>query len=403
MEEYRYCGEEINKAIDCLYKFNIMDDNKSFVKLDDEENFKYIWCVNCKRYNKELEDLLEENRNIYEKDEKKIIEYKDDEFEKEIYKKDIRRILNDENFRNKFLAKNKNEYDILIKNEDEMFKLKEHKKELKAINMNKKKELYCKTRDIYMKEVLELNEKSVLKPEFKKLLFKYRIYEIKAIRCQKCDLYLCFPFNFEKIYYYYNFKIPQKYYYKCKVLVNNIWNTRMLPNICDNCFDRQIQKNKIIYDKYIEKNTYVCACGKYWCSLYRKKSKKWKEEIKKHEESNPIHLLYVNDMDVFCDMRDKLGFNLYTRKRSELKEFVKNRKIKYSINENMNSKEIIEGLIDLFKKNNNSFPIINDDYEIFNSLTCDELIYSIIEFKLKIPYYNKLTKDELIKAIINYK
>lgn len=85
------------------------------------------------------------------------------------------------------------------------------------------------------------------------------------------------------------------------------------------------EENKIIYDKYIEKNTYVCACGKYWCSLYRKKSKKWKEEIKKHEESNPIHLLYLNDMDVFCDMRDKLGFNLYIRKRSELKEFVKNR------------------------------------------------------------------------------
>jgi hypothetical protein len=83
--------------------------------------------------------------------------------------------------RNKFLAKNKNEYDRLIKNEDEMYKLKEQKRELKAINMNKKKELYCKTRDIYMKEVLELYEKSVLKPEFMKLLVKHRIYEIKAI------------------------------------------------------------------------------------------------------------------------------------------------------------------------------------------------------------------------------
>jgi plasmid replication initiation protein len=88
MEEFRYCGEEINRAIDCLNKFNIMDDNKSFVKIDDEGNFKYIWCVNCKRYNKELEELLEKN-------EKKIIEYKDDELEKEIYKKDIQRILND--------------------------------------------------------------------------------------------------------------------------------------------------------------------------------------------------------------------------------------------------------------------------------------------------------------------
>lgn len=49
----------------------------------------------------------------------------------------------------------------------------------------------------------------------------------------------------------------------------------------------------------------------------------------------------------------------------------------------MNSKEILEGLIDLFKKNNNSFPIINDDYEIFNSFTYDELRYSIIDFKEK--------------------
>lgn len=100
-------------------------------------------------------------------------------------------------------------------------------------------------------------------------------------------------------------------------------------------------------------------------------------------------------------MRDKLGFNLYIKKRNELKEFVKSRNIKFSINENMNSREILEGLIELFKKNKNSFPIINDDYEIFNSLTRDELRFSIIEFKLKIPYYKKLTKDELIKAIIN--
>lgn len=79
-----------------------------------------------------------------------------------------------------------------------MFKLKEQKRELKAINMNKKKELYCKTRDLYMKEVLELNEKSVLKPEFKKLLFKYRIYEIKAIKCQNATYIYVFHLIFRK-------------------------------------------------------------------------------------------------------------------------------------------------------------------------------------------------------------
>lgn len=398
MEEYKCCGEEINRSPDCLFKFNIMDDEKSFVKTDEDGNFRYIWCVNCKNHHKKLEEFMEKNKSLYEEEKKEVKE--EDEFI--IKKKHIKRILNDENYRKKFLEKNKNEYDKLIKLEDEMFKAKERKRELKAIRMNEMKELSNKTRDIHMKEVLELNEKSILKPEFKKILFKHRIYEIKAIKCHKCDLYLCFPFNFEKIYYYYKFKIPEKYYHNCKVLVNNIWNTRTLPNICDSCFDRQIKKNMIIYDKYIEKNTYVCPCGKYWCSLYKKKSKKWKEEIKKHQESNYIHLLYENDMDIFCDLRDKLGFNLYTRKRNELKEFVKNHKINFIINEKMTSREILKGLIDLFKKNNNSFPIINDDYEIFNFLSRDELRFGIIEFKLKIPYYNKLTKDKLIKAIINY-
>ena len=69
----------------------------------------------------------------------------------------------------------------------------------------------------------------------------------------------------------------------------------------------------------------------------------------------------------------------------------------------MNTKQILEGLIEIFKKNNKNFPIINNDYEIFNFLNRNELWDMIIEFKLKIPYYKKLTKEQLINKIINYK
>ena len=68
----------------------------------------------------------------------------------------------------------------------------------------------------------------------------------------------------------------------------------------------------------------------------------------------------------------------------------------------MNAIDILEGLINLFKKNNNSFPNRNKDYDIYNYLNRNELWDMIIEFKLKIPYYKTLTKDELINKIINY-
>ena len=69
----------------------------------------------------------------------------------------------------------------------------------------------------------------------------------------------------------------------------------------------------------------------------------------------------------------------------------------------MNTKQILEGLIEIFKKNNKKFPIINNDYKIFNFLNRNELRDMIIEFKLKIPYYKTLTKEQLINKIINYK
>jgi len=62
MEEYRCCGEEINRSSDCLYKFNIMDDEKSFVKTDEDGNFRYIWCVNCKNHHKKLEEFMKKKK-----------------------------------------------------------------------------------------------------------------------------------------------------------------------------------------------------------------------------------------------------------------------------------------------------------------------------------------------------
>lgn len=81
-----------------------MDNNNSFVKIDDEEKFKYIWCVICKRYNKKLEELLKKIE-IFMKKQRRLLNIKMMNLRKEYVKKDIRRILNDENFRNKFLAK----------------------------------------------------------------------------------------------------------------------------------------------------------------------------------------------------------------------------------------------------------------------------------------------------------
>ena len=96
------------------------------------------------------------------------------------------------------------------------------------------------------------------------------------------------------------------------------------------------------------------------------------------------------------------SINIYKLSRKFIVELLVKYKIDIVVVKNMNKINIIIKLINLYKINN-SFPIINDDYEIFNSLTCDELIYSIIEFKLKIPYYKNISKNELINAIINYK
>ena len=57
-------------------------------------------------------------------------------------------------------------------------------------------------------------------------------------------------------------------------------------------------------------------------------------------------------------------------------------------------------MINLYKTNNNSFPIQTEDYKLLNKLTRDELIYMIIEFKIKIPYYKNITKKELINQIL---
>ena len=54
------CGEEKIKSKNCLIKFNIMDDNISFIKSDECGRCKYRWCVNCKKYNDELNDLMNE-------------------------------------------------------------------------------------------------------------------------------------------------------------------------------------------------------------------------------------------------------------------------------------------------------------------------------------------------------
>lgn len=70
------CGEEKLKSKNCLLKFNIMDDNISFIKSDEYGRCKYIWCINCKKYNDELNELMleyqiKENQIIDEKKRRK--------------------------------------------------------------------------------------------------------------------------------------------------------------------------------------------------------------------------------------------------------------------------------------------------------------------------------------------
>ena len=396
------CGEEKIKSKNCLIKFNIMDDSISFIKSDECGRCKYRWCINCKKYNDELNELMIE----YQRKENQIIEEEKDKEDKErqinIRKTDWNKLSKNLDYCKNLLDKDNENYHRLIEIEDEEFRKKEKIKEEKARKIYDNMKYRNKERDINMKNSLEEYINIPIKDEFKKILDNIDIFEIKAIKCHKCDKYKCFPFNFEKIYYYFNFKIPDIYYHNCRILINNIWNTKYIPNICDVCFTEILEINKKNYDKYVENNTYICSCGKSWCSIYKKNSYDWKNEIKTHEETNYIHQLYIKHIDTFCDLKDFLGFNLFIKKRNELIEFIKNRNIDFIIVDVMNTKQILEGLIEIFKKNNKNFPIINNDYEIFNFLTYDELVLMIIEFKLKIPYYKKLTKEQLINKIINY-
>jgi len=75
-------------------------------------------------------------------------------------------------------------------------------------------------------------------------------------------------------------------------------------------------------------------------------------------------------------------------------------KIDIYISLNMNKRNIIIKLINLYKNNNNSFPIQTENYKSLNKFTYDELVYMIKKYKIKIPYYNNITKKELINQIL---
>lgn len=222
-----------------------------------------------------------------------------------------------------------------------------------------------------------------------------------VIKCG-CKSTLCFPQDFEEIHKYFNFDIPKKYYRLCEYFKDSIKYYKYFPNYCNKCFKKKIEIDLKWQKKYDEKQTYLCYCGKEILIPYKKNSFLWKYNIIIHEEKNYNHLLYVKEFDTYCEINNKLGFNLFMKKRNELEEFVINNNINFKILVNMTAIEILEGLIDLFKKNNKSFPIKNRNYDIFNYLNRNELLDMIIEFKLKIPYYKTLTKDELIDKIINY-
>jgi hypothetical protein len=232
-------------------------------------------------------------------------------------------------------------------------------------------------------------------------LSKDHYNEDMIIRCG-CKSTLCFPKDFEEIHKYFNFDIPKKYYRLCEYIKDSIKYYKYFPNYCNKCFKKKIEIDLKWKKKYDEKQTYLCYCGKEILIPYKKNGFRWKYNIIIHEEKNYNHLLYVKEFDTYCEINNKLGFNLFLKKRNELEEFVINNNINFNILEYMNAIDILEGLIDLFKKNNNSFPNRNKEYDIFNELTYDELAYMIKEFKLKIPYYKTLTKDQLINKIINY-
>lgn len=396
MDTMTRCKEETFISPNCLRRFDIMDDNISFVKTDLFGKPQYRWCVNCKLAN-EKRDM--EHREQLLKEEEKINKNKDkNETEPKL---NFNELINDETFKRKLLEKKDEITEKKILKYEKEEREKEKKREDKIRIENEIIKQQNKNKRILRQEALEPYQDKPF-PEFFKGHYDEECEAYIPINCYKCNNYFCFPQDFRSIHEYFNFKIPSNYYHLC----NYPSGLRILkdefPNYCNRCFEKKLEKNKKIYEKYVEKNTHICNCGKDILIQYTKGSNKWKKEIEKHEKTNYIHLLYEKDMDIFCDLREKLGFNLYIKKRSELVEFVENHKIKFKILENMNSNDILEGLIELFKKNGNEFPV-NDENDIYNHLTLRELRAMIIEFKLKIPYYMKLKKKELIEKIIALK
>ena len=384
------CEEYDNKAKNCILKFDILDEDISFVKCNSIGKPIYRWCVNCKKYNEERDRRCREMLAKYEEEQKKDNERQQKEW-------NFAKLSKNQNFINRLLEKKDDKIDERIclyekydKNKQKLIeeKIKKKNDAIKRYNNNNRK---------WRNEALA--------PYINKpipIIFKNHYNEYMAIKCV-CKSTLCFPQDFEDIHKYFNFNIPKKYYNLCIYFKGLIKYYKYFPNYCNKCFKKKLEMNLKWKNKYNENHTYFCSCGKVIFIPYKKTGLKWKNEIIKHEESNYIHLLYLKEFDTFYEIKNKLGFNLFIRKRNELEEFVINNNINFKILENMNAINILEGLIDLFRKNNKSFPIKNRDYDIFNELTYDELILLLKEFKLKIPYYKNITKKELIYKIINYK
>lgn len=261
--------------------------------------------------------------------------------------------------------------------------------EEKILKYEKDKEQYKKDKQKEDEErIKKEREINLYKKEVPQHLKKFKI-EYK--KCYACYHELLFPKYFTDYLEYYKKNIPNK------------WNKYIRCNCClDNYLNKQYTQRQ---NKMVSCN----GCGLEYFNPYKTNGTKWKHFNQTKHEYSHQHQLYEYDTDTFCDILDYLktnrhsSKNIYTMSRDDLIKWIKENNIKYKIVEYKSHRDILREIIELFKNNNKSFPIKNNnEYDFWNDLSRDELCVLIKECGLKIKYYKNLTKDELIKKIIDY-
>lgn len=267
----------------------------------------------------------------------------------------------------------------------------------KQIELQKAKEKYVidkREEDKLKKQCAEVIKDYIAKEPPLLQRFKIQTNDTKYKQCSHCKAQnLIYPRDFEDY-------------------LNHYWDTKYRHKKCDeradkrcnNCFTSYIQKEK---EKYNDKLDYCEYCGATYQNPYKKGSREFKSYKTLEHDSSVSHTLYEMYKDTaFCDIMDYLNIrdrasskNIFTMKKADLINWIKETNIKYKITETKSHWIILNDIVQLFIKNNNSFPI-DAEYNFWNQFSRDELCVLIRECKAKIKSYKNITKEELIKQII---